>query len=124
MQMRRFDTLDRPRSTTTAAMRRSPRSRSRRRRARSVDFTDPYYRPTGRFVARRNSRCGMLPEKLEGKKIAVVAGTAHEEYAQALFTEAESRRYPTTEGAREALRRAMSTSCSATASRSRSGSTA
>src|SRR3981081_1334313 len=44
-----------------------------------VDFTDPYYRTPGRFVTRRDSPLDdALPERLEGKKVAVVAGTAHE----------------------------------------------
>ena len=70
-----------------------------------VDFTDPYYRTPGRFVARRDSPIdNPLPEKLEGKKVAVVAGTAHEAYLKALFTEAELRPYPSAEVARLALR--------------------
>ena len=47
----------------------------------------------------------VLPERLEGIKIAVVAGTAHEAYLKALFTEADVRPYPNAEAAREALRR-------------------
>ena len=70
-----------------------------------VDFTDPYYRTPARFVARRDSAIeDPLPERLEGKKVAVVAGTAHEAYLKALFTEAEIRAYPTDEAARLALR--------------------
>ena len=45
-----------------------------------------------------------MPEKLEGKKVAVVAGTAHEAYLKALFTEVELRAYPTADAARLALR--------------------
>ncbi len=71
-----------------------------------ADFTDPYYRTPARFVARVDSPIGdVLPERLEGKKIAVVAGTAHEAYLKAMFTEAEVRPYPNAEAAREALRR-------------------
>ncbi|HYZ44057.1 MAG TPA: transporter substrate-binding domain-containing protein, partial [Xanthobacteraceae bacterium] len=71
-----------------------------------VDFTDPYYRTPARFVARRDSPIeDPLPERLEGKKVAVVAETAHEAYLKALFTEAEIRAYPTDEAARLALRR-------------------
>jgi polar amino acid transport system substrate-binding protein len=70
-----------------------------------VDFTDPYYRTPARFVAKRDSAIeDPLPERLEGKKVAVVAGTAHEAYLKALFTEAEIRAYPTDEAARLALR--------------------
>ena len=53
----------------------------------------------------------MLPERLEGKKIAVVAGTAHEAYLKAMFTEAEMRPYPNAEAAREALRRQVTSIC-------------
>jgi polar amino acid transport system substrate-binding protein len=71
-----------------------------------VDFSDPYYRTPARFVARRDSAIeDPLPERLEGKKVAVVGETAHEAYLKALFTEAEIRAYPTDEAARLALRR-------------------
>jgi len=71
-----------------------------------VDFTDPYYRTPARFVAKRDSPIEeALPEHLEGKKVAVVAGTAHEAYLRALFTEAEVRAYPSVDVARLALRR-------------------
>ena len=70
-----------------------------------VDFTDPYYRTPARFVARRDSAIDEpLPEKLEGKKVAVVAGTAHEAYLKTLFTEAELRPYPNAGAARLALK--------------------
>ena len=71
-----------------------------------ADFTDSYYRTPARFVARRDSPIDApLPERLEGKKVAVVAGTAHEAYLKALFTEAELRAFPTADAARLALRR-------------------
>jgi polar amino acid transport system substrate-binding protein len=73
---------------------------------RLADFTDPYYRTPARFVARRDDAIGdVIPERLEGKKVAVVAGTAHEAYLKAMFTEAEIRSYPTPEAAREALQK-------------------
>jgi polar amino acid transport system substrate-binding protein len=72
---------------------------------RLADFTDPYYRTPARFVARRDYPIGdVVPERLEGKKVGVVAGTAHEAYLKAMFTEAEVRSYPTAEAAHEALR--------------------
>src|SRR5580704_16502516 len=72
---------------------------------RRADFTDPYYRTPARFVARIDSGIGdVLPELVEGKKIAVVAGTAHEAYLKEMFTEAEVRSYPNPEAARTALR--------------------
>ena len=104
IQMRRFETLLPP-SMRTAATASSPRSRSPPEMRAKVDFTDPYYRTPGRFVARRDSPIdNPLPEKLEGKKVAVVAGTAHEAYLKALFTEAELKPYPSAEAARLALR--------------------
>ena len=71
-----------------------------------VDFSDPYYRTPARFVSRRDfSSDDVRPEALEGKKIAVVAGTAHEAYLKALFTEAELHPFPNAEAARDALKR-------------------
>jgi polar amino acid transport system substrate-binding protein len=103
MQMRRFDTLidalnDNKGDAAIASMAVSAQTRER------VDFSDPYYRPVGRFVARRNVG-SVFPEPLDGKKIAVVGGTAHDEYARTLFTQADIHRYPTADAARDALRR-------------------
>jgi polar amino acid transport system substrate-binding protein len=105
IQMRRFDTLydSLAQNRGDAAIASIAVTPEARRRA---DFTDPYYRPTARFAARRNS--GILdvtPEKVEGKKIAVVAGSAHEQYLRTLFTEAELRLFRDSDGAREALRK-------------------
>jgi polar amino acid transport system substrate-binding protein len=71
-----------------------------------ADFTDPYYRTPARFVARVDSPIAeVLPERLEGTKIAVIAGTAHEAFLRAMFTEAEVRSYPDADAAHNALRR-------------------
>src|SRR5437868_3279062 len=71
-----------------------------------ADFSDPYYRTPGRFVARRDTVFNdVRPERLEGKKVAVVAGTAHEAFLKALFTEVDVRPYDTPERTREALRK-------------------
>jgi polar amino acid transport system substrate-binding protein len=71
-----------------------------------VDFTDPYYRTPARFAAKSDSPVhDVAPELLEGKKIAVVANTAHEAYLKALFPEVEIRPYPKDAEARAALRR-------------------
>ena len=105
IQMRRFETLlsslDENRGDAViASIAPTPITRSK------VDFTDPYYRTPARFVARRDSKIdNPVPERLEGRKIAVTAGTAHEAYLKALFTEAELRAYPNDEVARLALRR-------------------
>jgi polar amino acid transport system substrate-binding protein len=72
---------------------------------RQADFTDPYYRTPARFVARADSPIrDVLPELVEGKKIAVVGGTAHEAFLKQMFTEAELHPYPNAAAAREALR--------------------
>ena len=105
IQARRFDTLldalaDNRGDAVIASI--APTAETRRR----ADFTDPYYRTPARFVARIDSGIGeVLPELLEGKKIAVVAGTAHEAFLKQMFTEAEVRPYANAEAARDALRR-------------------
>jgi polar amino acid transport system substrate-binding protein len=105
VQMRRFDTLldslDQNRGDAVmASIAVTPESRKR------VDFSDPYYRTPARFVTRRDVDIREVrPEMLEGKEVAVVAGSAHEAFLKALFTEADLRSYPTREAAREALRR-------------------
>jgi polar amino acid transport system substrate-binding protein len=105
VQMRRFDTLfdalsENRGDAAIASIAVSEQSRTR------ADFSDPYYRPSARFVARRNAAAtDITPELMEGKKIAVVAGSAHEQYLRTLFTEAELRRYRNSEDAHEALRR-------------------
>ncbi len=70
-----------------------------------ADFSDPYYRTPARFVARADSPItDVLPELVAGKKIAVIAGTAHEAFLKQMFTEAEIHSYPTAAAARAALK--------------------
>lgn len=105
VQMRRFDTLldalnKNEGDAVIASLAETPEMRLR------VDFSDPYYRTPARFVARKDLKIDeMRPEALEGKKIAVVAGTSHEAYLKALFTEAELKLYPTADAARAALKK-------------------
>jgi len=105
VQMRRFDTLydtlnENRGDVVIASIAVTDEARRR------ADFSDPYYRPVARFVALRDAPIAdVTPERLEGKRIAVVAGTAHEAYLRALFTEAELRPYPDADKAREALLR-------------------
>ena len=105
IQMRRFDTLlnalgSNQGDAVIASIAATPETRKR------VDFSDPYYRTPARFVAKREAPIvEVWPEKLEGKKVAVVAGTSHEAYLRALFTEVEVKPYATAAVAREALRR-------------------
>jgi len=71
-----------------------------------VDFTDPYYRAPARFVSRRDAvMAEVRPEYLEGKKVGAVAGSSHEAYLKAMFTDAELHSYPSDEALRLALRR-------------------
>lgn len=70
-----------------------------------ADFTDPYYRTPARFVALVASPIrDVQPELVEGKKIGVVAGTAHEAFLKEMFTAADIRPYPNADAARAALR--------------------
>ena len=104
IQARRFDLLldalnDNHGDAVIASI--APTAEARQR----ADFTDPYYRTPARFVARVDSPIrDVEPELVEGKKIAVVAGTAHEAFIKEMFTEAEVKPYANDEAAREALR--------------------
>jgi polar amino acid transport system substrate-binding protein len=103
VQMRRFDTLVSALNSNNgdaviASIAQTPDTR------RLLDFSDSYYRTPARFVSRRGVEIDEVrPEALEGKRIAVVAGTAHEAYLKTLFTEAELHPYPNEEAARAAL---------------------
>jgi polar amino acid transport system substrate-binding protein len=105
VQMRRYDTLIDGLNTNQgdaviASFAATPAMRQR------VDFTDPYYRTPARFAARRNSGIeDVRPQALEGKKVGVIAGTAHEAYIKILFTEAELHSYPDADAARAALKK-------------------
>lgn len=105
VQMRRFDTLlasltDNRGDAVMASIAVTPESR------KLADFSDPYYRTPARFVARRDTAISEVrPERLEGKQVAVVAGSAHEAFLKALFTEVNVHPYATPEAAREALRK-------------------
>ena len=105
VQMRRFDTLISALNTNNGDAIIASIAATADMRTR-LDFSDPYYRTPARFVARRDSPIDdVRPEALEKKKIAVVAGTAHEAYLKILFTEAELRPYPDSDAARFALKR-------------------
>ncbi len=105
IQMRRFDTLldslhDNRGDAAMASIAISDETRKR------ADFSDPYYRTPGRFVARRDLELAdVRPESVEGRRIAVVAGTAHEAYLKLLFTGSELKPYPDARAAADALRK-------------------
>ena len=71
---------------------------------REVDFTDRYYHTPGRFVARVGAPAlDVTPEGLEGRKIAVAKGTAHEAYLRAFFRDSAITTYENVELARDAI---------------------
>jgi polar amino acid transport system substrate-binding protein len=104
IQARPFDTLldalnDNRGDAIIASIAATPDTRAR------ADFSDPYYRAPARFVARVDSPIGdVLPELVAGKKIAVIAGTAHEAYLKEMFTQAEIQSFANAEAARSALK--------------------
>lgn len=104
IQMRRFDTLldaiaSNRGDAVIASLAVTPELRKR------VDFSDLYYRTPARFVARRDAASSEVrPETLDGKKVGVIAGSAHEAYLKAMFTGAELHPYPNDEALRQALR--------------------
>ena len=104
VQVRRFDTLikalnDKKGDAVIASFAETPEMRKK------VDFSDPYYRTPARFVSRRDLAIDdVRPQALEGRKVAVVAGTAHEAYLKSQFTEAVVQSYPNADSARFALK--------------------
>ena len=71
---------------------------------RDLDFTSPYYRTPARFVAQASAKVGdVLPDTVAGKRVGVVAGTAHEAYLRAFFPAAVLVTYPGAADLRAAL---------------------
>jgi polar amino acid transport system substrate-binding protein len=105
IQMRRFETLidalaSNRGDAIIASLSATPQLRAR------VDFSDPYYRAPARFVSRRDQVMREVrPEYLEGRKVGVIAGSSHEAYLKAMFTDAELHGYPNDDALRSALRR-------------------
>jgi polar amino acid transport system substrate-binding protein len=105
IQMRRFETLldaiaSNRGDAIIASLAVTPQLRAR------VDFSDPYYRAPARFVSRRDAVMREVrPEYLEGKKVGAIAGSSHEAYLKAMFTDAELHAYPNDEALRLGLRR-------------------
>jgi polar amino acid transport system substrate-binding protein len=66
--------------------------------------TDRYYQTPARFVAKRTSVArAFTPEGLDGVKIAVARGTAHEAYLRTFFTLSAIQAYENVELARDAV---------------------
>jgi polar amino acid transport system substrate-binding protein len=71
---------------------------------RVADFTDRYYFTPARFAGKRAmARLDATPEGLEGMRIAVAKGTAHEAYLRAFFRDSTIRAFESVELARDAL---------------------
>ena len=69
-----------------------------------VDFSEPYYFTPARFAGKRGMAAVVAtPEGLEGKRIAVAKGTAHEAYLRAFFRDSSIRVFESVELARDAL---------------------
>jgi len=105
IQVRRFDTildaLDENRGDAiVASLAVTPELRKR------VAFSDRYYRTPARFVAAKNFPPDeVTPEKIVGRRVAVVSGSAHEAYLRAFFAETAIQPHATLEAALNALRR-------------------
>ncbi len=71
---------------------------------KGVDFTDRYYHTPARFAGKRAlQKLDVTPEGLEGKRIGVAKGSAHEAYVRAFFRDSTIRTFETLELARDAL---------------------
>lgn len=69
-----------------------------------VAFTDRYFHTPGRFAGRKDaSDTEITPSGLDGKRIAVAKGTAHEAYLKTFFRDSPVTIYENADLAREAL---------------------
>jgi polar amino acid transport system substrate-binding protein len=70
-----------------------------------VDFTAPYFVMPGRFVTRagQTPADAATPEKMTGRKVGVVAGSAHEAWLKARFPKIEIKPFETADAQRAAL---------------------
>ena len=105
IQVRRFDTLipalDEGRGDAIiASLAITPATRAQ------VDFTDRYYRSPARFVGRRDFALQeVTPETMAGKRVAVVAGSAHEAYLRDFFAETAIQSLPNPDAALAAVQK-------------------
>lgn len=68
------------------------------------DFTRPYYTTPARFVARANAKLNATPEGLAGKRVGVMAKSAHEAYLAAFFPAVQRAPFKSRTAMREALK--------------------
>jgi polar amino acid transport system substrate-binding protein len=94
IQARRFDTLvdslvDGKGDAVAASLAETPALRAR------IDFSAPYYTTPARFVTLRASTLAdATSATLKGRKVGVIAGSAHEAYLRAFFPGAEIAAFP------------------------------
>jgi polar amino acid transport system substrate-binding protein len=70
----------------------------------SFAVSDRYFHAVGRFAVRKGTpHSTVTPEGLEGKRIAVARGTAHEAYLRTFFRESAVQLFDSVELARDAL---------------------
>jgi polar amino acid transport system substrate-binding protein len=70
-----------------------------------VDFTQPYYQSPARFIVRTGAALtDANPSSLTGKKVGIVAGSAHAAYLESFFPGAEPRYFNSVSALQEALR--------------------
>lgn len=68
------------------------------------EFTDRYLHTPGRFAGQRDKRqIDITPEGLDGKRIAVARGTAHEAFLRAFFRDSAIQAFENADLARDAL---------------------
>ncbi|MGD9738854.1 MAG: transporter substrate-binding domain-containing protein [Bauldia sp.] len=67
-------------------------------------FSDVYLRMPARFATRNGLPLEISAEALAGRRVSVVAGSAHQAFLEAFFPTLQARAYPTAEAARSALR--------------------
>jgi polar amino acid transport system substrate-binding protein len=71
---------------------------------KQVAFTERYFHTPGRFVGRKNSpKVDMTPSGLDGMRIAVARGSAHEAFLKAFFRDSPLTVYENADLARQAL---------------------
>jgi polar amino acid transport system substrate-binding protein len=105
VQVRRFDTLlsaleENRGDAIVASLAITPEMRAR------VAFSDRYYRTPARFVAEKSFPADdMTPERIVGRRVAVVAGSAHEAYLRAFFAETAIQSHPNLEASLASLKR-------------------
>ncbi len=71
----------------------------------TLSFTNRYYETPARFVARSgHDIAGVTPDKLEGRSIGVMAGTAHEAFLRDFYEDVEIKTFKSADEMRAALK--------------------